>query len=147
MLKTLLLSGLTVAALAGACFARQADQKQADQKVVIAAGPTTPVDGKSMFVDYCAPCHGVDGKGNGPVAAALKRQPVDLTALSRNNGGKFPTMHIMAVLQGGSTISSHGDRQMPVWGPIFGTMDQGSYLAKTIRINHLTAYLRTIQAQ
>ena len=40
-------------------------------------------NGKQMYVSYCAPCHGVDGKGNGPVAAALKKQPADLAVLSK----------------------------------------------------------------
>jgi mono/diheme cytochrome c family protein len=143
MLKTLLLSGLAAAALAGTVYAQQADQK-----VVIPVQKTVPTDGKAMYVNYCAPCHGVDGKGNGPVAPALKQQPVDLTVLSRNNGGKFPQFHLLGVLEGGSTIPSHGTHQMPVWGPVFATMDPaGLAQEKTIRINNLTAYLRTIQAR
>lgn len=142
MIKSLLLSGLAAASLVGASFAAQPDQK-----VVIPVQKTAPMDGKAMYMNYCAPCHGVNGKGNGPVAAALKQQPVDLTVMARNNAGKFPSMHLEAVLQGGSTIPSHGTREMPIWGPIFGTMDQGSAQEKTIRINNLTAYLRTIQAQ
>ena len=142
MIKSLLLSGLAAAALVGACFA-----SQPDQKVVIPVGKTAPADGRSMFVNYCAPCHGVDGKGNGPVAAALKAQPSDLTVLSRNNNGKFPAIHVTSVLQYGATIPSHGTREMPVWGPIFGTMDQSAYQEKTIRLNNLTAYLRTLQTR
>jgi mono/diheme cytochrome c family protein len=37
--------------------------------------PTSPVSGKEMFATYCAVCHGADGKGGGPAAAALKTQP------------------------------------------------------------------------
>jgi mono/diheme cytochrome c family protein len=143
MLKAITL----IAAVAFAAAGYGAQSSGSDQKVVIPAPRTAPVDGKAMYVNYCAPCHGVDGKGNGPVAAALKQQPVDLTVLAHNNGGKFPSMHVAGVLEGGSTIPSHGTRQMPVWGPIFGSMDQGSTQEKTIRINNLTAYLRTIQAQ
>ncbi len=141
-MKSLLFSGLAAAALAGACFAGQPNQK-----VVIPVGKTAPVDGKAMYVNYCAPCHGVDGRGNGPVAAALKQQPTDLTALSRNNSGKFPATHITSVLQYGATIPSHGTPEMPVWGSILGTMDQEQAQEKTIRINNLTAYLRTIQTR
>jgi mono/diheme cytochrome c family protein len=140
MLKSLLFTGFAAAALVGAGYA-----DQASQKVVIPVTKTAPSDGKTNFVNYCAPCHGVDGKGNGPVAAALKQQPVDLTVLSKNNGGKFPALHVESVLQGGSTIPSHGTREMPVWGPVFATMDQGSTQEKTIRINNLLAFLRTIQ--
>jgi mono/diheme cytochrome c family protein len=142
MIKSLLLSGMAAAALAGACFAGQPDQK-----VVIPVGKTAPVDGKSMFVNYCAPCHGVDGKGNGPVAPALRQKPTDLTVLSRNNNGRFPAAHITSVLEYGATIPSHGTREMPVWGPILGTMDQEQVQEKTIRISNLTAFLRTIQTR
>jgi mono/diheme cytochrome c family protein len=141
MLKSLILTGVAAAALAGAGYAQQPDQK-----IVIPVSKTAPNDGKMNFVNYCAPCHGADGKGNGPVAAALRQQPVDLTVLSRNNGGKFPAVHIESVIEGGPTIPSHGSRLMPVWGPVFATMDQGSSQEKTIRINNLVAYLRTIQS-
>jgi mono/diheme cytochrome c family protein len=100
-----------------------------------------------MFVNYCAPCHGVDGKGNGPVAPALRQKPTDLTVLSRNNNGRFPAAHITSVLEYGATIPSHGTREMPVWGPILGTMDQEQVQEKTIRISNLTAFLRTIQTR
>ena len=43
---------------------------------------------------YCATCHGRDGKGNGPVAAALKVVPPDLTRLARDNGGAFPRKRV-----------------------------------------------------
>jgi mono/diheme cytochrome c family protein len=145
MLKTISLIAAAALVAAGAGYGAQSNET--NQKVVIPVTNTTPVDGKAMFVNYCAPCHGVDGKGNGPVAPALRQQPVDLTVLSRANGGKFPAMHIEAVLQGGSTIPSHGTREMPVWGPIFATMDPGPFQEKTIRINHLTAYLRSMQTQ
>jgi mono/diheme cytochrome c family protein len=145
MLKSISLVAAAAFICAGAGYGAQSSGS--NQKVVIPVAKTLPADGKAMFANYCAPCHGVDGKGNGPVAAALKQRPVDLTVLSHDNGGKFPALHVAAVLQGGSTIPSHGTREMPVWGPVFGTMDQGTYQEKTIRINNLTAYLKTIQAQ
>ena len=38
---------------------------------------TSPTSGKAMYVEYCAVCHGTDGKGGGPAANALKkRQPI-----------------------------------------------------------------------
>ena len=35
--------------------------------------------GKALFQQYCASCHGDDGKGAGPAAVAFKVQPPDLT--------------------------------------------------------------------
>ena len=34
--------------------------------------PTSSVSGAQMFKAYCAVCHGPSGKGDGPVATALK---------------------------------------------------------------------------
>lgn len=34
--------------------------------------------GAVVFATYCASCHGPDGRGDGPAAAALKPPPVDL---------------------------------------------------------------------
>ena len=45
---------------------------------------TSPASGPEMYTSYCAVCHGLDGKGNGPAAEALKVPPPDLTALAKN---------------------------------------------------------------
>ena len=49
------------------------------------------VEGPDLFRAYCAPCHGLDAKGHGPAAAALKARVADLTVLAKNNGGEFPS--------------------------------------------------------
>ncbi len=87
--------------------------------------------------------------GTGPVAAALKKQPTDLALLSKNNGGKFPSTHIMSVLEFGAVNPSHGTAQMPVWGPLFRSMDTADVPQdlKVLRINNLSQYLRTLQAK
>jgi hypothetical protein len=89
----------------------------------------------------------VNGKGDGPAAAALKMPPTDLTVLSKNNNGKFPDAHIVAVLQYGAEIPSHGSAEMPVWGPILGKMDKANPELKQIRISNLSRYLETLQAK
>jgi mono/diheme cytochrome c family protein len=45
--------------------------------------------GKIEYEIGCAPCHGVDGKGSGPVAAGLTATPADLTVLAKKNNGVF----------------------------------------------------------
>jgi len=62
--------------------------------------PTSAASGKVMFNSYCAVCHGTDGKGGGPAAAALKVPPADLTLLSQKNGERFPAAHVASVLSG-----------------------------------------------
>ena len=75
------------------------------------------VTGHDLFDFYCAPCHGRDARGHGPVAASLKIPPADLTAVSRRYGGTFPAARIEAFVATGSDESPvHGTRDMPVWG-------------------------------
>jgi len=91
----------------------------------VPAPSTSAASGKEMYKSYCASCHGEIGKGNGPAAAALKAAPSDLTQLSRNNSGKFPAERVISILRGQATVTAHGNRDMPVWGPVFWHMSQG----------------------
>lgn len=120
---------------------------QCKEKVIIPVNKTAATDGKQMFTNYCAPCHGVNAKGHGPVAAALKKQPDDLTGLMKKNNGKFPDAHIVAVLKFGAEVPSHGTAEMPVWGPILGKMNQTNFQDKQLRISNLSRYLESIQAR
>jgi cytochrome c len=134
-----------VALLAGIGYANQS----ASSKVVIPVSRTSATNGKQMYVNYCAPCHGVDGRGQGPVAAALKKQPANLALLSKNNGGKFPSTHIMSVLEFGAANSSHGTAEMPVWGPMLGKMDTtiAEPNVRVLRISNLSQYVQSLQAK
>src|SRR5689334_1329693 len=58
------------------------------------------LEGPDLFRSYCASCHGVDGKGNGPVSPALKTKPTDLTSISRRNGGIFPADRVSKIIAG-----------------------------------------------
>ena len=120
---------------------------QSKEKVTVLVNKTVASDGKQMFTNYCAPCHGADAKGHGPVAAALKKQPDDLTGLMKKNNGKFPDAHIVAVLKFGADVPSHGTAEMPVWGPILGKMNQTNLQDKELRISNLSRYLESIQAR
>ena len=75
--------------------------------------------GKALFSEYCASCHGVSGKGDGPAAPALKIPPADLTALAARNKGQFPSLRVMQAIKAGPSVPAHGSGIMPVWGPIF----------------------------
>ena len=120
---------------------------QGNQTVTLKAGKTSPASGKQMYASYCAPCHGADGRGNGPIAPELKVPPADLTVLSRNNHGKFPDSHIVSVLQNGTELRAHGTEEMPVWGPIFGKMDVTNPQDKLLRISNVSRYLETLQVK
>ena len=145
MVRNLFFAALVVTVVAGIGYANQ----PTPSKVVIPVSRTSATNGKQMYVNYCSPCHGVDGRGQGPVAAALKKQPADLALLSKNNGGKFPSTHIMSVLEFGAANPSHGTAEMPVWGPMLGKMDSTNAEpnVRVLRINNLSRYLQSLQAK
>jgi mono/diheme cytochrome c family protein len=142
MLKSLLVAAVAAVLAASLSFA---DQSQS--KVVIPVNKTSPADGKQMYTSYCAACHGADGKGNGPAASSLKAQPTNLTELQKNNHGKFPDTHVIAILQFGADVPAHGSATMPVWGPILGNMNRLNVQEKQLRMSNLSRYLESIQAR
>jgi mono/diheme cytochrome c family protein len=105
--------------------------------------------GQDLFSFYCATCHGADARGNGPVAAALKTPPPDLTRLARRNGGSFPRGRVVQFIAGGGTTlrGAHGSPEMPVWGPIFRALDPSDERLVLIRIENIVQYLESIQAK
>ena len=72
--------------------------------------------GKAEYHSSCAPCHGSDGKGTGPVSAGLKVPPPDLTVLAKKNNGVFPFNSVYEIIDGRKTVIAHGTRDMPIWG-------------------------------
>ena len=85
-----------------------------------ASAQTAATDrGQKEYEARCSVCHGLDAKGDGVFARALKVAPPDLTLLARNNGGAFPAERISAVIDGRIEIVSHGPRDMPIWGARF----------------------------
>jgi mono/diheme cytochrome c family protein len=64
----------------------------------------------------CLVCHGPRGKGDGPMAPALKQKPTDLTKLEQQNDYKFPFLKVFQVIDGRAVVPAHGTRDMPVWG-------------------------------
>lgn len=144
--KSMILLGMLVVA-ASVCLA----QTNTDQKPVVkqtAIKQTSASSGKEMFSQYCAPCHGVQGKGNGPAASAMKSQPTDLTQLARKNNGNFPANHIASVLKfGEGTADAHGSADMPVWGPLFQSLDKFHDTGVQQRVSNLVSYIETLQAK
>lgn len=120
-------------------------QEKTVKKVPIVQSNST--SGKQMFGDYCAPCHGLSGKGDGPAASALKTPPADLTLLAQKNGGKFPMDHVMYVLRKGSSSASHGSSDMPVWGSLFKSLNPSASEIVDQRILNLSRYIETLQAK
>ena len=107
------------------------------------------------IVEYevaCMPCHGIDGRGDGPVAKTLKAAPADLTRIKRSNGGEFPSRRIAEIIDGRAIVATHGKRDMPVWGDRYRVSVPGETPAMVERrvrtqIEVLINYLESIQEQ
>ncbi|HEY1304250.1 MAG TPA: cytochrome c [Vicinamibacterales bacterium] len=102
------------------------------------------LSGKDSFARYCAACHGVGGRGDGPLAGALKGRPADLTMLARRNRGVFPRDRVRAELSGvGRTIAAHGPTEMPLWASLFRAFEADARVR--VRIENLVDYLEMLQ--
>ncbi len=101
--------------------------------------------GARDYINNCAVCHGVDGKGNGPMAKQLARPPKDLTLLSKKNGGSFPETAVYNIIDGRRVSDFHG-QEMPIWGERFRTIE-GDEAAVDKRISNIIEYLESIQVE
>ncbi|HEY9034747.1 MAG TPA: c-type cytochrome [Pseudomonadales bacterium] len=114
--------------------------------------------GQQEFTEYCASCHGIDGRGHGPQSLETGKPPRDLTLLSQANGGSFPYSRVRSVIDGrverGKNSTAHLRGGMPVWGDVF-VSEKGSSAASQIhgeavakmRILNIVDYLVSIQRE
>ena len=115
--------------------------------------------GRVEYQANCASCHGMAGKGDGPVAGQLKTQPPDLTGIMARNDGRFPFFEVYDVIAGETVVTPHGDPEMPVWGTRLtldteGSLEFGPPFPKGAvreivegRILRIVYYLRSIQEE
>jgi len=102
--------------------------------------------GSDLFKTYCAVCHGKSARGDGPLAASLKRPPPDLTQFAARNGGVFPSAMVAQIIDGRRPVNGHGGADMPVWGDAFAASRTGSSEEDVqARIKALVEHLEWIQ--
>ncbi|MGO9170419.1 MAG: c-type cytochrome [Rhodomicrobium sp.] len=102
------------------------------------------ITGQKLFEDHCAACHGRDGTGGGPLAAAQKRPPANLTEIRKRNNGEFPAARVVEIIRLGGGIPGHEeDHIMPVWGKVFNGECGPAYSRRAIV--ELKRYLETMQ--
>jgi mono/diheme cytochrome c family protein len=85
------------------------------------------LDGEQIYRAQCAPCHGVDGRGDGPDAALLAKKPTDL----RERGlHKYSTEQLAAKIRSG--------RELPL------AVDENAARARSQEVESLVVYVRHI---
>ena len=65
--------------------------------------------GQKLYAEYCASCHGADGKGS---TKADAKGP-DLTTIAKRNGGKFPFYDVMLTISGRRPTGQDQDTSLP----------------------------------
>jgi mono/diheme cytochrome c family protein len=83
-------------------------------------------EGRDLYRQYCAACHGVGGRGDGFVAPALGQRPPDLTVIARDNGGEFPFLATVTAIDGTAALPAHGISEMPVWGEVLAPLENST---------------------
>lgn len=108
--------------------------------------------GEMTYRLFCTGCHGADGRGDGAVADALKMPISDLTQITKRNGGVFPRDEIADAIAGRGP-RGHTQLRMAPWAKMFADeFEQFAtrFIANEMvarRIEHLTAYLESIQEE
>ena len=118
---------------------------------IASAAESKAIDpGRALYDQYCASCHGLDGKGDGPVAKFMTSKPTDLTQMAKKAGGDFPTLRVMRVIDGTQIIAAHGDSKMPVWGQVL-RQEATSIISRRAeaygKLMLITDYIRSIQVK
>lgn len=109
--------------------------------------PATRTTARETFANSCASCHGKDGRGDGPAAAALKVPPPDLTTLTLRNNGNFPYARVSSTIAGDTTQADVVAREMPCFGLVFRDAPAENAATARARVAALTEYIRSMQAR
>ena len=135
-----------IAVLLSLCGVGAAQQTTINQ---IPIKPTSWTSGREMYHEYCAACHGPKADGGGPAASACKVNPPDLTTLAKRYGGKFPYDHFYSVLRFGTPTSTpaHGSADMPIWFPLFSSVDQERRGIPFQRMHNIASYIASLQSK
>lgn len=109
------------------------------------------LSGMEMYERLCSSCHGLTGRGDGPVSPLIAAGVPDLTRISSRQGGEFPTESVRRTIDGRWDRRAHGARDMPVWGwQLYdsSSLDDSRERAQVdSMIDRLVVYLRSIQKE
>jgi hypothetical protein len=124
----------------GACASQRLDTR-----------PIAQLAGVELYERLCASCHGVQAKGDGPVAPLIMIRVPDLTRMALRKGGEFPAEDVRRTIDGRFERSAHGSRDMPVWGwQLYNSQslqDEAERARVDAMLGRLVEYVRSIQAE
>lgn len=106
------------------------------------------MSGKDLYRRFCASCHGVEGRGDGPVADSFTVEVPDLTQIARRSGGVYPRERVVRIIDGRHILAAHGSRTMPIWGEDLSRVELGNPdadRAARIVIERLADYVAQLQ--
>lgn len=114
--------------------------------------PSRAASGHQDFLELCAPCHGVSGKGDGELASGLAHRPADLTRISARHGGEFPMAFVMSKIWGyekGKAPSALMPKFAPLMeGPtVLVDTGDGIQTPTPERLVEIANYVRSIQGK
>lgn len=98
--------------------------------LVLPAQAGEPRAGEHLYEHYCASCHGVNGRGNGPAAAALRPPPADMSDPAWQEA--VSDAYLRDIIRDGGTGVGRSP-QMPPWGH---TLDEAE-------LERLVRYIRS----
>jgi mono/diheme cytochrome c family protein len=114
----------------------------------VQAADYVAMSGQDLYSRFCASCHGISGRGDGPVAKSIRVEVPDLTLVTRRAGGKYPRERIVQIIDGRHILGAHGTRTMPVWGEDLSRLEIGNpdaERASRVVIEKLADYLGVLQ--
>ena len=119
--------------------------------------------GEREFNSNYAICHGLTGKGDGPIVdyfaagGYVDKNFPNLTLLTKRNKGVFPYKRVYNLIDGREMVEAHGAREMPVWGDEYNGRAASYYMDyrqawdpeafTRTRILALIEYINSLQAE
>ncbi len=107
-------------------------------------------EGQMLYMENCASCHGVTGRGDGPSATDLMTPPADLTKIAARRDGIWPMLEVMSIIDGYSRSTLQRD-EMPIFDDFLGggmtDFDTGNGLRTPVQTNliKMVDYLEKLQ--
>jgi mono/diheme cytochrome c family protein len=114
------------------------------------AVPPRTIAGAEEYTRACASCHGLTGRGDGPLAEFMSVPVPDVTQIRAAHDGVFPMLEVIHLIDGRTGLRGHGG-PMPIWGdrfaadPATARGDVGTEIMVRGRILALATYLEAIQ--